>query len=136
MSDIYAVGTNGMVIHYNGSVWEEVDLGVDGLEFYSVWGSSASDVFIGGERGAVFHYDGTSWEAMITSSSGRFAGICGNSATDVYAAVDAYIYHYDGTTWSYIDHRTGYPGFQAIHCSGPGNIIAAGYYGAVLRYGN
>ena len=56
-SDIYAVGTRGVIIHYDGSSWNEMDSGTEN-DLLAVWGSSANDIYIAGADGTILHYDG------------------------------------------------------------------------------
>ncbi len=66
-NDVYAVGAAGMVLHYNGQEWLNVDLGIVG-NLNSVWGSSSSDVFMGGS-GGIRHFDGSSWKLWTQTNT-------------------------------------------------------------------
>jgi hypothetical protein len=45
-SDVFAVGTGGTILHYDGADWSPMDSGTThGLE--GVWGSGGGDVFAG-----------------------------------------------------------------------------------------
>ena len=56
-SDVFAVGEDGTILHYDGSGWSAMSSGTTN-ELYGVWGSSGSDVFAVGDGGTILHYDG------------------------------------------------------------------------------
>jgi hypothetical protein len=43
-SDVFVVGNEGTILHYNGSAWGPMTSGIT-TDLYGVWGSSSSDVF-------------------------------------------------------------------------------------------
>lgn len=53
-NDVFAVGFNGTILHYDGSNWSRMWLGGPGngfmIDLKGVWGSSGSDVFAVGCR--------------------------------------------------------------------------------------
>ena len=55
---MFAVGWNGTILHYDGSVWSAMSSGTINT-LYGVWGSSGSDVFAVGEYDTILHYGGT-----------------------------------------------------------------------------
>ncbi len=62
-SDVFAVGTNGAIVHYNGSTWSPMSI-TTSHDLFGVWGSSASDVFAVWSGGTILHYDGSAWSVM------------------------------------------------------------------------
>ena len=44
VSDVFAVGKEGTILHYGGNTWSETSNGTK-AQLNSVWGSSESDVF-------------------------------------------------------------------------------------------
>ncbi len=50
-SDVWAVGWNGTILHYNGTSWSSVSSGTLPMDLYGVWGASASDVWAVGSGG-------------------------------------------------------------------------------------
>ncbi|MCP4599091.1 MAG: hypothetical protein GY847_00875 [Proteobacteria bacterium] len=99
-TDIYAVGTSGFVVHYNGEAWTENPLDIEG-DLLAIWGDSASDVFVVGTRGIVFHFDGSSWSQMESNTEVTLRAIWGDSATSVFAVGDeGTIVHFDGLQWN------------------------------------
>jgi hypothetical protein len=59
-SNVYAVGEDGVLLHYNGSAWSEIASGTT-ADLYGIWGSSASNVYAVGAFGTLLRYDGNSW---------------------------------------------------------------------------
>lgn len=55
--DVYAVGTNGTIIHYNGSTWSEMTNPTNGgIALFAVWGTSQTNVFSAGGGSTILHY--------------------------------------------------------------------------------
>lgn len=72
-TDVWAVGANGVVRHYDGDgvLWKAVEVPTSST-LNAVWGSSASDVWAVGDDAVVLHYDGASWSRVkIAGLSGR-----------------------------------------------------------------
>jgi hypothetical protein len=57
MSDVFAVGSGGTILRYDGRVWSPMTSGTT-VTLNSVWGSSSSDIFAVGSGGMILHYDG------------------------------------------------------------------------------
>lgn len=56
-SDVWAVGSGGTIIHYDGSKWNSVSSGVQST-LYSVWSSGPNDVWAAGSSKVVLHGTG------------------------------------------------------------------------------
>jgi len=120
-SDVFAVGYNGIILHYDGNTWKLMESGTK-IWFSSVWGSSATDVFAAGSaavvvpesscqniinpNGGIYHYDGSNWTPMAGAPSNAGWGLWGSSATDVFA-VGGGIYHYNGIDWTCMETGIG-----------------------------
>jgi hypothetical protein len=83
-SDIFAVGENGTIAHYDGRSWTSVSSPTSHW-LYGVWGSSSNDVFAVGENGTILHYDGIRWSRMDSGTNNCFDGVWGSSGNDVFA---------------------------------------------------
>ena len=59
--DVWAVGDDATVVHYDGKAWSRVATPLDGVNvkprLFAVWGSSPRDVWIGG-NGVMLHFEG------------------------------------------------------------------------------
>jgi hypothetical protein len=99
-TDVFTVGENGTILHYNGSSWSAMTSGTTQL-LRSIWGSSATDVFTVGENGTILHYNGSSWSAVASGTKNNLYGVWGSSGSDVYAVGEnGTILNYNGITWS------------------------------------
>lgn len=60
--DVYAVGQNGVVVHWDGTALEELHVGV-GEDLIGIWGTGPDRIVtVGGRRnGAAAVWDGSSW---------------------------------------------------------------------------
>jgi hypothetical protein len=130
--DIFAVGRNGTVLHYDGTSWTPMQSGTtETLE--GVWGASSSDVYVTGENGTILHYDGASWSPMQSGTTENLGVVWGTSSSDVFvAALPGYagqILHYDGTSWSPMQQRA-----WGVWGSSPDDVWAVSGEYAVYYY--
>jgi len=54
-SDVFAVGSGGKILHYNGMTWNEMDSRTCN-DLKSVWGNSGTNVYAVGLYGTILHY--------------------------------------------------------------------------------
>ena len=139
-SDVFAVGDNGTILHYDGSVWTPMVSGTDKwLE--AVWGSSSSDVFaLGGftGTGVVTHYNGSTWTYVANDQA--MECVWGFSPSDVFTAgsndiylVPSKIRHYNGTAWNVMQSGTTELLF-GIWGSSSSDVFVVGAGGTILHY--
>jgi hypothetical protein len=71
-ADVYAVGSDGAIGHYDGTEWSGMTTGATedhsvvcgtSEELLALWGTSSSDIYAVGAHGTILHYDGTEWGA-------------------------------------------------------------------------
>ena len=110
-TDVFAVGQNGVILHYDGTSWRAESSGTTNA-LVGVWGTSANDVFAVGYSNfippglgeVILHYDGTSWTPQLVYSGTlpyRLSAVWGSSPTDVYAVgTNGQFLHYDGLSWT------------------------------------
>ena len=122
-SDVFAVGRNGTIIHYDGARWNAMTSGVTG-HLRSVWGSSSSNVFAVGIKGTILHFDGASWTKMSSPSTDWLYGVWGTAASDVWAVGDQRILRYDGSGWT--SSYSGPEALRAVWGSASSDIWAVG----------
>ena len=104
-SDVFAVGAEGTILHYNGKAWSNMTLNA-ACSLWSVWGSSSSDVFAVGNvynspLSVILHYNGNTWSTITTGTTSQLNSVWGSSSSDIFAVgTEGTILHYNGKAWS------------------------------------
>lgn len=102
-SDVFAVGSAGTILHYDGIEWGAMESGTV-LDLNGVWGLSSTDVYAVGDDLTILHYDGTGWTAMVVPQDDPprdFNSIWGRSGKDLWVVGTGMLrMHYDGSKWS------------------------------------
>lgn len=67
-TDIFFVGNNGSITHYNGTRSTEMESGTD-IDLLDVWGTCESEVWIAGwsrdvDESVILHYNGVKWSTF------------------------------------------------------------------------
>jgi len=132
-SDVFAVGLNGTILHYDGNDWTEM-ISSTSAHLLGVWGISGSDVFAVGRYGTILHYDGSTWTEMTSGTPHLLWDVWGSSASDVFAVGEAAtILHYNGSTWTEMISGTN-EWLYAVWGSSGGDVFAAGHYHTIVHY--
>ena len=137
-TDIFYVGRGGIINHYNGISWTQMNSGVE-IWIRGIWGSSSSDAFAVGQNGLILHFDGNSdklWTPMISGTAAYLFDVWGSSSSDVFAVGGSYdsttqqsypiILHYDGTSWSEMDAGITVGSLSGVGGSSSSNVFAVG----------
>jgi len=124
-NDVFAVGADGQIVHYDGVQWRSMGSGAEPL--LGVWGSGRDDVYAVG-YGAIKHYDGNHWSSIasqIPVGVPYMKGIWGSGPRNVFVAGQfGGMLKYDGQSWTFDllgQFVTG------IWGSGPSDVFAVGY---------
>ena len=90
--DVYAVGSGGVMLHYNGTDWSEVEPN-SWIDFQSIYGNSRGNIYAVGD--SVSHYNGSEWTEIggeIPSELGyRMTDVWVSGSNDVYMVGEEYI---------------------------------------------
>jgi len=129
--DVYAVGENSTVLHYDGADWNSVALPTSPGMLGGVWGAAADEVFIVGEGGAVLRGAGDQWEALDTGTDAWLRAVWGTGPDDVFAAGDGVLLHYNGTVWT----KEASGQFRGVWGADKDNIFAASQSSVLKREG-
>ena len=85
-NDVFAVGSSGTILHYNGSTWSQMNSGST-VNLASVFGLNSNNVFAVGGNGTILHYDGTSWSKVESPAIyDQFRDIWIDSSNNLYIA--------------------------------------------------
>jgi hypothetical protein len=138
--DLWSVGSQGYILHYDGSGWTAVESGTT-RTLTAVWGSSARDVWAVGELGTILQYDGSSWSTAvpdrIPERSPTFNAIWAASDEEQWIATSAGIFAYDGRTqtrrWG-PDAMAQAPDYRSVWGTTRDNVVAVGSSGAIAEF--
>jgi hypothetical protein len=131
--DIYVVGFEGMMTHYDGAMWTPVP-GFPFSDITSVWSNASDDVFALQFGSQLFHFDGIDWTLVGSDTTGSyFSDMWSTSSSNVWF-VDANggLSHYDGTDVTEYDLPND--GLLGVWGDSLGNVHAAGAHGSLLSF--
>lgn len=137
-NDIYFIGDDSQIYHFNGTDIELIDTGAD-FSLYDIWGSSKTDIFVVGQWGGMLHFDGLQWRESGSrlAPDCQFRAIWANSASDIYAVgagtVNSLL-HFDGVSWKAVKNS---PDFFRMNDIWGGNgirLYLAGESGEIFAY--
>lgn len=102
-NDVWAVGRNGVMAHYDGKRWLLTERIVE-HNLLAVCGLSAEDVWVSGDD-AILHYDGTAWAVVLENMFEQLPGIACRGPEDIWFAgittdvANGVLRHWDGEDW-------------------------------------
>jgi len=85
-TNIFAVGDDGVVVHYDGTSWTEMESATT-EDLYSVWAASSTDVFAVGASGTVVYYNGSFWTPVRSDETTPVFDVWGVAGEIVYFAL-------------------------------------------------
>ena len=143
-SNIYAVGYNGTVVHYDGSSWNvELTDGTSPTFLTSVWGADSANMYAGGSGGALLNNrpceanpDSLCWNVLTTHSYHALWDVWGLSDTSVYmAGTNGTIINYNSTDSIMTKMETGVNNsLYSIWGTAEDNLYAVGWGGKIIHY--
>jgi hypothetical protein len=132
-SDAFAVGEDGVILHYDGSEWTAMDSGVTD-DINDVWASGTNDVYAVTQNGDILHYDGGGWTSTASGTSYLY-GIWGTGPSDIFATGYMSVVHYDGTSWTTMTGLPTVPGMLLdAWGSASDDVFVVGVFGAIIHY--
>jgi hypothetical protein len=136
-NDVFAVGDNGAIYHFNGTGWSTMTSGTT-QTLFDVWGPAANDVYAVGEGATVIHYDGSNWSPVTIPNVGGIIlrSIWGSGSQDIwivgdFANPDDVILHYTGT-WARVTSNATIS-LNAVFGTSATEVFAVGQAGQVLQ---
>ncbi len=131
-TNVYAVGSGGMILHFDGTSWTRMQSPTDRILF-EVWGLGPDDIYAVGYRTSV-HYDGTSWRLLAGVETAELWAVWGSDRAHIFAAgQDGLIMRLEGAKWVRMDSPTSLL-LLGLWGTGPENVFAVGIQGTVLRW--
>ena len=132
-TDVFAVGTDGTILRFDGSLWRRETSGAT-QHLKGVWGSGGGYVYAVGEGGTILRRGSQGWVAMASGTTASLHAVWGISMTDVVAVgAGGVIVRFNGKTWKPAVSGTTST-LNGIWGSGAGKLWAVGDKGTVLSF--
>ncbi len=139
--ELYSVGANGQIVHYDGNTWARMPSGTT-KDLQAIWGyeSNGTRLYAVGEGGKVLFYDGSQWSTVLTGVFQNLHDVFGLSATDIYAVGDnGTLLRYNGTAWiaeqwEPAEHPWQNATFRAVWAHSASQVWLAGVNGIIVQW--
>ena len=133
--DVYAVGSAGTIIHFDGALWSDVDTGLDAfdnLTFRGAWGEDGHLFVVGGD-GVILHKAGPQWGQEDTLTTNDLSAVWGSSLVDVYvAASGGNMLRRIGGAWSSEQLSSASVELTCVHGYDNKSVFSGGTKGVLL----
>lgn len=138
--DVFAVGDNGLLLHYDGSRLHSFP--ATSKRLTAVSGTTLGSVFVVGEAGTVLRYDRTDWSELHLEDyepavqEMDLAGVWAVGDDEFFAVGNGGIVHYNGDSADRLVHVEDTAGRDLTTIWGlcPGRMFAVGRRGAILYH--
>lgn len=133
-SAVTAVGTNGVIVQFNGSAWSPMISGTTAV-LNDVWMYNSDGAWAVGDGGTVLRLVGGVWNAMNGGTTRRLRGVWG-SGSIAYAVGDGgELRRFQTGNWQPVASGTS----ETLHdvwasADGFSSVFAVGEFGTVLRW--
>ena len=121
--DIWAVGYDGQIRHWDGTGWRSTPSGT-GVLLRGVWAASAGEAWAVGLEGTLLHWDGVEWSPVDLGTSADLSDVSGRSPSDVWVVGVNASFRWDGETWSAATPST--PVLYHVFVAGADQAFATG----------
>jgi hypothetical protein len=104
-NDIWAAGTFGVIVHYDGTAWSEVSLAAQGIfltgAWHGIWGSASDRVFFVGVGGQVVRWDGALFTEVPGAPATPLLDVFGVGPEVFMVGLDGYLVHLSAGNFFY-----------------------------------
>lgn len=97
--DVFAVGTGGMGLHWDGSAWTSLTTGTTS-NLFTVSGTASEEWAVGGAfSGTIVHGSGGTWSDETPELAPQFNGVDATGSTPVAVGTTGAVYQREGGAW-------------------------------------
>jgi hypothetical protein len=130
-SDVFVAGDDGVIIHFNGTDWQQMDN--PGETISSLWGTGATDVYACDYSGQILHYDGTEWTVQAQFEQ-PLMDIFGFPTGEIFISGQGTILQKTGLDWAetnisvprFVSSQTPFEYYSAIWGTSPDHMFTVG----------
>jgi hypothetical protein len=148
-NSLFAVGSNGMILHFDGNQWTKMNSGTNISAVSDIFGFSDNQVYASGYdettgRGVLLYYDGANWQTLFDNifNGGDPTGAPRGEAASVwgYDTAHVYIWNNAGTFlgnrfgWTAVNTPTDHIFVHMIRGSSYKNVFMAGDYSLLTHW--
>ncbi len=91
---LWAAGSGGTILHFDGTDWTVEDTGTN-VTLNAIFGFAPNDIWAAGEEGTVLHFDGQRWSRVeIGGYRGQLKAIWGAASDDVWFGGERAMFHW------------------------------------------
>ena len=133
--DVWAVGNQGTIIHWNGTEWQKVDAGIT-TRITAIWGTTQSEIYIvpiSGVRSALYKFNGSVWQ-KISDNIGIFSTTLWKVKQQSLLIGGTSLLEYNGSMFQEIQIPGRTRGIVKIRGSNINNIFTAGDFGEITHF--
>ncbi len=124
---VWAVGTGGTILFYNGSYWSAQASGTTTETLYEVSALDAGHIWAVGSHGTVLFYNGSYWSAQNSGTTRALYGVHALSGTHVWAVgAGGTIRHFNGSSWQEQASGTSQT-LQSVDAADANHVFAVGW---------
>ncbi|MCX8043699.1 MAG: PKD domain-containing protein [Desulfobacterota bacterium] len=132
--NIYAVGSGGVILHYDGTAWSRVQNVPVSENLTAIHGNAASNIVAVGEKGVLVQYNGSTWaKRTVTTGHNLNAVWVASSSRMFIAGENGLILDCDRTTCEQSNYITSYS-FNSIWASSENDVYIVGGGGMIIHF--
>jgi hypothetical protein len=139
LSDIYGVGNEGIIVHYNNNTWQRMNSGTQ-LQLTDICGFSDATIFIVGSSSSTLDnvflvFKNNQLHQRIDDAIWRKKSVWGIASDRLYVAGSG-LFFYDGTNLNSLPWPSNLPfiHIENLRGSEENNIFMVGHFGFVAHY--
>lgn len=134
-TDIFVVGDNGCIHHFDGTSWNSMDSGTN-ESINSIWGNSGSYVFAVGDNGVILFFDGEGWSSLVPVLDASLKNVWSNAIEEFFVVGQngSVLNGAMNSRWDIMHYSENIPALQGVWGSSDTNIYAVGDNGLILHY--
>jgi len=134
-NDVWAVGAQGTILHYDGASWAFYRVSVTDLDLYAVNMTSGSSGWAVGAGGVVLRYHNGQWFNTVHLAGYDLYGVAFDDTGLGFAVGDdGAIFRYDGESWQDVSPPGLTADLRGVAVAGGGTAWAVGDAGTTLYY--